>query len=111
MLRSREKSWAQGGKAEQQLGSPDGEPAHRESWAPWLLAGAGARPATEGGRPWRRRGKDEGGAGWKNGGQGKSSAGISGRHGGEQRRHAMAGRCLSIEFLRRERDGVGEGMG
>jgi hypothetical protein len=23
----------------------------------------------------------------------------------------MAGRCLSTEFLRRERDGVGEGMG
>jgi hypothetical protein len=48
LLRSREKSWAQGGKAEQQIGSPDGEPARRESWAPWLLAGAGARPATGG---------------------------------------------------------------
>jgi hypothetical protein len=33
------------------------------------------------------------------------------RHAGQQRRRAMAGRCLSAEFLRRERDGVGEGMG
>jgi hypothetical protein len=42
----------------------------------------------------------------------KLSAGKkSGRHGGEQRHRAMAGRCLSAEFLRREREGVGEGMG
>jgi hypothetical protein len=55
--------------AEQQLGSPDGELTRRDSWAPWLLAGAGARSATEGGaRPWGRRGKEEEGAGcpaWK----------------------------------------------